>query len=188
MNLPEPGLYTLSVFGSAGAGQRWVADGCRKSVLCPSSSGSAWRVVMSQPMSAGRHTLAVTLGDGAVVERARIERKKDSPADYLATLRRVGFDPGPDGPVSRDKAVAAMGFVHDRHRERAAQLCGDPSLPEFAVPPGAQAAAGAGAAGLPAPVNPPPALPDVLGPSLLPPQPPASPVSPTSSAGASSSH
>jgi len=187
VNLPEAGLYTLSVFGSAGAGQRWVADGCRKSVLCPSSSGSAWRVVMSQPMSAGRHTLSVTLGDGAVVERARIERKKDAAPDYVATLRRVGFDPGPDGPVSREKAVAAMGFVRDKHQERAARLCGDPTLPEFAVTPGAQVAS-AGAAGQPAPAPPnPPVPPDVLSPALLPPQPPASPVSPTSSASSSPS-
>jgi hypothetical protein len=189
VNLPEAGLYTLSVFGSSGAGQRWVADGCRKSVLCPSTSGSQWRVVMTQPMSAGRHTLAVTLGDGAVVERARLERKKATPADYVATLRRVGFDPGPDGPVSREKAMGAMGFVREQHKERTARLCGDPTLPEFAVTPGAQAAAATGSAGQPAPPapNPPPAPPDVLGPSLLPPQPPASPVSPSQSAGSSSS-
>ncbi len=176
-SLPEPGLYTLWVFGASGAGQRWLADGCRKAVVCPSSS-SGWRAVLSQPMSAGRHTLAVTLGDGAVVERVRLERKRDGAPDYLATLRRLGFDPGPDGPVARDKAVAAMGFVRERNRERAARLCGDPSLPEFAPPAGAQVAAAGQAAGRPAAVNPPPG-PDVFGPTLLPPQQPASPVSPT---------
>jgi hypothetical protein len=178
VTLPEPGLYTLSAFGSSGNGQRWVTDGCRKAVACPSSA-SGWRVIMSQPMSAGRHTLAVVLGDGAVVERVRIERKKDAPADYVATLRRIGFDPGPDGPITRDKALSAMGFVREKHKERAAKLCGDPTLPDFAPATGAQAGQGTQAAGQPlAPVAPP--GPAVLGPALLPPQQAASPVSPTS--------
>ena len=179
VTLPEAGLYTLSAFGTSGNGQRWIADACRKAVVCPSSA-SGWRVVMSQPMSAGRHTLAVVLGDGAVVERVRIERKKAAPADYVATLRRIGFDPGADGPITRDKAVSAMGFVRDKHKERAAKMCGDPTLPDFTPTPGAQAAQGTQTAGRPvSPVVPP--GPDVLGPALLPPQEPASPVSPNSS-------
>jgi hypothetical protein len=186
VTLKEPGLYTLSVFGTSGAGQRWLADGCRKAVLCPSTS-SGWRVVMSQPMSAGRHTLAVNLGDGAVVERVRLERKKDGAADYLATLRRLGFDPGPDGPISRDKAVGAMGFVQGKNRDRVGKLCGDPSLPEFSPPPGAQVAGAATEpAGRPVTPNPPPP-PDVFGPTLLPPQEPASPVSPVAAGSSSSS-
>jgi hypothetical protein len=187
VTLPEPGLYTLSAFGTAGAGQRWTADRCRKAVVCPSSS-SGWRVVMSQPMSAGRHTLAVTLGEGALIERLRIERKKDGASDYVATLRRLGFEPGTEGPISRDKAVAAMGFIRDQHRARAGRLCGDPTLPEFSPMPGPQAAsvASAGTTVQPAgqPVNPPPA--PELGASLLPPQEPASPVSPTSASPSSS--
>jgi hypothetical protein len=180
VTLPEPGLYTLWVFGAAGAGQRWLADGCRKAVVCPSAS-SGWRPVFSQPLSAGRHTLSVTLGDGAAVERLRLERKRDGAQDYVAALRRLGFDPGPDGPVSRERAVAAMGFVRDRHRERARGLCGDPSLPEFTAPPAQIAAAGAQPAGRPTTPNPPPG-PDVFTPTFLPPQPPASPVSPTAAA------
>jgi len=186
VTLPESGLYSLSVFGTAGAGQRWLADGCRKAVVCPASS-TGWRYVLSQPMSAGRHTLAVTLGEGAVVERVRLERKREGAADYLATLRRLGFDPGPDGPVTRDKAVSAMGFVRERHRERSARLCGDPTLPEFVAPPAQVASAGAQPAGRPAAPNPPPP-PDVFGPSLLPPQQPASPVSPTGASPPGSSH
>ena len=178
VTLPEAGLYTLSVFGTSGNGQRWVADGCRKAVVCPSSA-SGWRVVMSQPMSAGRHTLSVVLGDGAVVDRVRIERKKDAPEDYVATVRRIGFDPGADGPITRDKAVSAMGFVRDKHKERAARMCGDPTLPDFTPTPGGQAPQGTQTAGRPVtPVVPP--GPDVLGPALLPPQEPASPVSPVS--------
>jgi hypothetical protein len=184
--LKEPGLYTLSVFGTSGAGQRWLADGCRKAVLCPSPS-SGWRVVMSQPMSAGRHTLAVNLGDGGVVERVRVERKKDAAADYVGTLRRLGFDAGPDGPIARDKAVGAMGFVREKNRERAGKLCGEPSLPEFAPPPGAQVAGGGTqTAGRPVPPNPPPP-PGLSTPTLLPPQEPASPVSPVGIGSSSSS-
>jgi hypothetical protein len=193
VTLAEPGLYTVSAFGDPGAGQRWIADGCRKAVLCASAT-PGWRVVMSQAMSAGRHQLAVTLGDGAAIERLKIERKKDGASDYVGTLRRVGFDPGADGQVSRDKAVAAMGFVRDRVRERNSKMCGDPPLPEFTVLPGAQTqtvAAGTEPAGQQTTNtnNPavPPRPPDVLGPVLLPPQPPASPDSTTAPGAASGS-
>jgi hypothetical protein len=132
---------------------------------------------MSQPMSGGRHTIAVVLGDGAIVERVRIERKKDGAPDYVATLRRLGFDPGPDGPVSRVKAAEAVAFLRDKNRSRMAALCGDPTLPEFQVTPTPQvavlAAGGPVQVGLDGPGGP-----DTLGPSLLPPQEPASPTSP----------
>jgi hypothetical protein len=139
-------------------------------------------------MSAGRHTLAVTLGDGAVLERVRIERKRDGASDYVATLRRLGFEPGADGPISRDKAVAAMGFVREKHRVRVGRLCGDPTLPEFAPTPGARVAS-AGTiqpAGQPASSPNAPPAPEVLGSALLPPQGEASPVSPTSASSSSS--
>src|SRR5918995_3267623 len=115
VDLPEAGLYTLSAYGVTGAGQRWLGDGCRKAVPFPSDT-VGWRVVMSQPFSAGRHTFTVALAAGAVIERVRLERKKERSTDYLATLRRLGFDPGPDGPVSRDKALEAMRFIQDRGR------------------------------------------------------------------------
>ncbi len=178
--LPEAGLYTLSGFGVTGLGQRWVADGCRKAILCP-SEGTRWRMVMSQPFAAGPHSFAVTLADGAVLERVRLERKKERAADYLATLRQLGFDPGPDGPVSRDKAVAAMQFVQDQRRTLLARFCGDVTLPEAGPPalppPAAQAAAvkpATAAAGPPRPI----------GSVLLPPQQPASPVTPLAAGGA----
>jgi hypothetical protein len=179
VELPEAGLYTLSAFGVTGGGQRWLADDCRKAILCP-SEGPGWRVVMSQSFGAGRHTFAVALADGAVVERLRLERKKERGADYAATLRRLGFDAGPDGPVSWDRAVAAMRFIQDQRRAVSARLCGDVALPEPGgpSPPVAEAAAPA-AAPAPAPVaaNPPSAP---IGSVLLPPQLPASPVTPLS--------
>jgi len=181
VSLPEDGLYTVSAFASPGAGQRWLADGCRKAILCP-GLGAGWRVVMTQPFSAGRHTLVITLGDGATVERVRIEKKKAAPADYVATLRRLGFDPGPDGSVTRSVALDGMRFVRDRRRAVLTELCGDTvtyestptALPvQIAGPTGPQAQGGGQGQG-PAvsPVEPP------IGPPLLPPQPPASPTGP----------
>jgi hypothetical protein len=179
LDLPEAGLYTLWAYGVTGTGQRWLADACRKAILCP-SEGPGWRVVMSQPFGAGRHTFAVALADGAVVERVRLERKKERVTDYVATLRRLGFDPGPDGPVSWDKAMAAMRFIQDQRRARLAHLCGDVVLPEpgGSIAQVAQAAAPASATSA-AGANPPPPS---IGSVILPPQPPASPVTPISAA------
>ncbi len=174
VDLPEAGLYTLSALVVTGKGQRWLADGCRKAVLCPSER-AGWRAVMSQSFAAGRHTFTVTLAAGAVVERVRLERKKDGGQDYRAALRRLGFDAGPDGPVSWDKAAAAMQFTQDRRRLLLRELCGDVELPEPAdastLVAHASPAAATTAASRPAP----PALPGIV---LLPPQETASPVTP----------
>ena len=172
VDLPEAGLYTLSAYGVTGTGQRWVADGCRKAILCPSET-AGWRVVMSQPFGAGRHTFTVALTAGAVVERVRLERKKERAPDYVAALRRLGFDPGPEGPVSWDKALAAMRFIQDQRPSLLARLCGDVVLPEIGGPSPQVAEAGAAAAPPPrvGPLPPPP-----IGSVLLPPQPSASPV------------
>ncbi len=176
VDLPEGGLYTVSAYGVTGSGQRWVADGCRKAILCPSET-TGWRVVMSQPFGSGRHTFTVALAAGAVVERVRLERKKARAPDYVATLRRRGFDPGPDGPVTWDKALAAMRFIQDQRPSLLARLCGDVVLPEIGGSSPQVAEAGAAAAPPPrgGPLRPPP-----IGPVLLPPQPPASPVTPLS--------
>jgi hypothetical protein len=125
--LPEDGLYTLSVFGMKGEGQRWLADHCLKAVLCPSpqETGAAWWVVTTIDMTAGRHAIAVNLGPGATVERFRLERKKAGDADYVATLRRLGFDAGPPGGVTRARAVDAMEWVRARRRQSARVGCGD---------------------------------------------------------------
>ncbi len=181
VDLPTAGLYTLSGFLVAGSGQSWIADGCRKEVVCPSTKGAAWRPIMTQSFSAGRHTFAVTLLDGAGVERLRLERKKDKEADYLGALRRLGFDPGPEGGITREKALEAMRFVEKRRQEMATTFCGDVRLPPSspALPPAqlaAAAAAGAATAGAGGGAVNPPAPP--LGSSLLPPQEPASPTQP----------
>jgi hypothetical protein len=128
--IPEPGTYTLSVFGTLGTGQSWTADACRRSVLCPSEeAGPRWRPILTGPFDAGRHSFSVTLSPGASVGSLRLERKKASAADYLATLRRLGFDPGADGPIARDKAVDARSFVEHRRGLRGNESCGDIVLP-----------------------------------------------------------
>ena len=181
VELPEAGLYSVSAFVSPGAGQRWLADGCRKAVVCP-GQGTGWRPIMSQVFAAGRHTLILTLGDGATVERVRLERKKSEPSDYVATVKRLGFDPGPDGPVTRARALDAMRFVREQRRGLLASLCGD-HVPFDETPTAlpTQVAGGAtpGAPGQPptqpvGPTEPP------VGPPLLPPQPPATPTTPGS--------
>jgi hypothetical protein len=177
--LPEVGLYSVSAFLSPGAGQRWLADGCRKAVVCP-GQGTGWRPVLSQIFAAGRHTLVVTLGDGATLERLRIERKKSEPGDYVATLKRLGFDPGPDGPVARGRALDAVGFIREQHRHLIAALCGD-QVPFEETPTALPTqVAGTTTPGVPTqPATQPPTHVDPpLGPPILPPQPPASGTSP----------
>jgi len=178
-DVPEGGLYSLSAFTTPGSGQRFVVDGCRKAVVCPSDS-TGWRPIMSQSFAAGRHTLVLTLGEGSSLERVRIEHKKGAPADYVATMKRLGFDPGPQGAVARSKALDAMRFVRDQRRMLMSSLCGDvPPFEETSLPaqiaggtavgtvPGRPGAQGGGV-DVPAPAPPP----------LIPPQPPSSPTNP----------
>jgi hypothetical protein len=182
VDLPEAGLYTLEAFVEPGAGQRWHADGCRKVILC-AGSPAGWRAVMTQSFSAGPHNFAVALADGAVVERVRLTRRKATPADYVAALHRVGFDPG-EGTVSRRTAAGAMDFVRGLHVARQGRFCGDvlrpPTAPTRDASPTTTVAAGAPAA----PVVPPttgggggPSTTPLSG-TILPPQQQASPVLP----------
>ena len=176
--LPEAGLYSVTAFLTPGAGQRWLADGCRKAIVCPEPR-SGWRPVMSQAFAAGRHTLVLTLGEGASLELIRIEKKKGEPSDYVATLKRLGFDPGPDGPVSRARALDAMRFIREQHSRRVSELCGDvPKEPPTALPTQA-----AGASPIAQPPRQPPgrAAPAPIGqtPPVLPPQQPGSPTQPS---------
>lgn len=177
--VPESGLYSIAAFATPGGGQRYLVDGCRKVVVCPSET-SGWRPIMSQTFAPGRHTLVLSLAEGASVDRLRIERKKGSPADYVATVRRLGFDPGPQGAVSRGKALDAMRFVRDQRRVLLSALCGDrvlieespTSLPTqiaggVGTVPG-RPGQGGGGGGVDVPLPPP----------LLPPQPPSSPTTP----------
>jgi hypothetical protein len=134
VDLPDAGLYTLSTFGLPSAAQGWLVDSCQKTILCPrpaaGPAGPTWRPVTTAAFTAGRHSFVVTLPPGAALGRARLERKKDATTDYVSTLRRLGFDAGALGPVTRDRAVAAMEFLRDRRRGLEHSACGDLLPPE----------------------------------------------------------
>jgi hypothetical protein len=126
VDIPQSGLYTLSVFGVPGEGQRWLADGCRKSVLCPSIDGvPGWRVVLTGVFEKGPHVFSAILAPGTVVERLRLEPKKDAPADYVGAVERLGLQLGPAGPVTRERAEEARRFLERRRAQLQADLCGD---------------------------------------------------------------
>jgi hypothetical protein len=175
--VPESGLYSIMAFVAPGNGQRFLVDGCRKAVVCP-AEGSGWRPVMSQTLVAGRHTLVLSLADGASFERLKLERKRSSAADYSATLRRLGFDPGPQGPVTRARALDAMRFVRDQRRALMVSLCGDRVQIDESL--AGQTTVAGNAAIVP---GQPPGEPVGPGeapgpPPLIPPQPPSSPTTP----------
>jgi hypothetical protein len=126
VDIPETGLYSLSVFGTATGGQRWLADGCRTSQLCPSVDPVArWRDVLTGVFPKGRHYFSASLGPDTVVERLRFEQKKDTPADYLATAQRLALELGPEGPIARERAEEARRFLESRRSQRERDLCGD---------------------------------------------------------------
>jgi hypothetical protein len=116
-----------------------------------------------------------------MIDHIRFEPKKDSPADYVGTVERLGLDLGPEGPITRDKADEARRFLQRTYAERHEALCGDILQPGTLVAEAASTGAPGGAAGLPGgggpgggggggnPVPPP----------VLPPLPPASPDLPT---------
>jgi hypothetical protein len=189
----EAGLYTLSVLGRRGPGQRWLLDECRKTIVCPPPAGREsaveWLPLMTSELTAGRHSLTVSLGSGATIERLRLERKRSGVADYVATLARLGFDVGPRGVIARDRAVAAMGFIAGQARRLEATRCGDVLPPEHQVvvaqaapaPPVAQPGAAPGFSGnggnvpppvvLQTPVPPPVVTPPTPGPTVPQPTP-----------------
>jgi hypothetical protein len=150
-DLPADGLYTLSVFGVPAAGQRWLVDGCRKSLVCPSSDPLArWRTVLSGRFQKGRHVFSASVGLDSVVERVRLEPKKDSPADYAGTVARLGLELGPAGPVTRERAEEARRFLERQHAGLSAELCGDilrPGTLAAELAPGGASAGGGGETG-----------------------------------------
>ncbi len=125
-DVPETGLYTLSVYGVPGGGQRWMADGCRKCIVCPSADPlPRWRVILSAQLQKGQHLFSTSLGPDTVVERIRLEQKKDTPLDYVATVDRLGLELGPAGPVTREKAEEARRFLERRRAQQTMELCGE---------------------------------------------------------------
>jgi hypothetical protein len=109
--------------------------------------------VLTAQFAAGRHAFSVLLAPGAALQRVRAERKKDTPADYVTTLRRLGFDVGPAGPMPRNRAVDAMRFLERKAVAMKTALCGDVVLPATVVP---VTRAGLQVAQIPGPAQPPP--------------------------------
>ena len=81
--------------------------------------------MFSGEFAAGRHFVTLSLGQGAAMQRIRVERKKDAVADYIATVRRLGLDLGASGPITREKAVEAMRFLKGRRGLDPLNLCQD---------------------------------------------------------------
>ncbi len=180
IDLPEAGLYVVSALIAPGAGQRWIVDGCRSAGVCPGGHLSGWRTILSQAFSAGRHSIEVTLGDGASVQAVRLERKKSRPADYVAALEGMGFRAGPEGPVSRATALDAARFVREQRRAALASECVQPlPVEETPLPPAARlTATGPEVPKVPViPEAPPPVPPPIESP-ILPPQEVATPTRP----------
>jgi hypothetical protein len=126
VEIPETGLYALSVFGTGSGGQRWLADGCRSCVVCPNADPTArWRDVLTGVFPKGQHYFSATLGPNSLIERVRLEQKKDTPADYLATVARLGLELGPEGAITRERAEEARRFLERRRSQRERELCGD---------------------------------------------------------------
>jgi hypothetical protein len=188
--IPTSGLYTLSVFGVPSGGQRWLIDGCRSTIICPATDAvPRWRTILSARLSQGPHAFVATLGPDTLVERVRIEPKKDGPEDYLATVKRLGLELGGAGPVSRDAAEEARRFVERRRLQLAAELCGDILRPGTLVAElaGGGQAGGAGTGNAPGGGTPgggetQPGTPGEGGgpvpPPIIPPLPPPSPTLP----------
>jgi hypothetical protein len=148
-DVPQAGLYTLAGFGVPAGGQRWLADGCRTSLVCPTAvTTPAWHPILSGLLQQGRHVFAATLGPGTRIERLRLEPKKDSPEDYAGTVERLGLALGPDGPVTRAKAEEARRFLEQRRVNPARAQCGD-VLSAGTLAADLAAAAGAGGPGGP---------------------------------------
>ncbi len=187
VDVPEAGLYTVSAFGLRGQGQSWSADGCRKAIVCgarEAESQPLWQPLTTAEFSPGHHVFTVTLGPGATIERLKLERKRQGGEDYVATLRRLGFDPGPDGPITRPKAYDAMDWLkRQRDQARLTQDC--PTLWERPTVRTADSTAGPGTEpGGPSvvpPILPPTIVPPItppITPPVVPPQPPGSPDTP----------
>lgn len=138
VDVPEAGLYTVYVQGEIGGGQRWLADGCRKQLLCgasrPTKAQDQWFPVMTSDLSAGHHAVSVRLGPNATAERIRVERKRTDGDAYLESLRKLGLDIGPEGPISRSKAVDAMEWLKRENRHSLGATCADLAAPKTEVP------------------------------------------------------
>jgi hypothetical protein len=186
-DIDKPGLYAVSVWTVEGEGQTWLADSCHRADICPSGDPTPkWRTILTTDFNAGRHSFAVLLTNGATVGQLRLQRLKTTSIDYVATLKRLGFDVGPAGPINRAKANEAREWLETKWKEKLAstqqcviqtslgrvtasgRLAGGIVLAPVPLTPGPPTTPPGG--------GPPPLVPPI--PPLIPPQPPATPVLP----------
>jgi len=187
------GLYAVSVWTAEGEGQTWLADSCRRSDICPSGSlAPRWRTIITSNFNVGRHSFSVLMAQGAMVGRLRLQRLKGEPQDYVAALKRVGFDAGPQGPITRAKATEAMDWLRGRWKQKQVDALVCSIQPSLGRAPIAGQLAGGGATTTSPVVQPPtvgppgtegpgpgPGTPPTLPPPVpTDPQPPATPVLP----------
>jgi hypothetical protein len=180
LNVPEDGLYNISVLGRYKGAQRWGLDSCFETVLCPSNDaeGLRWRSIATLALGSGRHYFSVDLAPESIVAKVKIEQKKRTPEDYMETLKRLGFDVGVEGPVSRRVANDALGFLKGRIGMRDQNMCLDVErqLPD----PNVQIAGGPGTQLQQAPAPPNRSIPET-GQGLPPLQPPGTGPGPSGS-------
>jgi hypothetical protein len=138
----EAGLYTVSVKGNLNGGQQWTADGCKKQVVCAASQRRApageWTPVLSSDFTAGPHAVAVRLGPNSTVEAVRVQRKQADSKAYVAALKNLGLELGPDGPVTRGKMVDAADFLRRENRANMGASCTEVAPPQPNPPSGQQ--------------------------------------------------
>jgi hypothetical protein len=138
--VPEAGLYTVSVKGNLNGGQQWTADGCKKQVVCTGSrrgtAAGEWTPVLSSDFTAGPHAVAVRLGPNSTVEAVRVQRKQAGADAYVAALKGLGLELGPDGPVTRSKMVDAVDFLRKENRASMGASCAGVAPPQPNPPSG----------------------------------------------------
>lgn len=123
-NVSAAGLYAVSAWTAGGEGQSWLADSCRRADLCPNANQTpSWRTALTSDFNVGRHSFAVLLTNGARLGRLRLQRLKTSPEDYVDALKGVGFDAGPKGPITREKAREAMDWLRARWKQDLENRC-----------------------------------------------------------------
>jgi hypothetical protein len=172
---PENGLYSVFVLGRFPGAQKWAVDACREAILCPLTTGGdglQWRPVATLPLVAGRHFISVAMMPGTMIARVKMERKKEGPPDYIGALKRVGFDVGPEGPITRKKALEAMDFVRTHLAADPATAGCETELEQGLTEPVAAVPPQAPASGLGVQAPPPGQGLEPTGPSLVPVDPP----------------
>ena len=102
---PRPGSTRSPSSACAGGGQRWLADGCRTCVVCPSTDAAPALARRSSRASSqkGPHVFAAR-SDPAPASSGSGSSRRRTAADYVGDrLRDSASSSGPAGPVTRER-------------------------------------------------------------------------------------